>query len=331
MVDLALRVIEYRQLLQILAMFMVVQFFGLLLATQVFTGTSFVQVQGAQTVSSSFDALFFIAYVIVLSVVMLIIFKVYKGDKLFMLLDAAVVLVASFIVFIVSISALQGNAFAGIFGTTSNYVLGASIALAVLLVVAKYKIPRMRNITAMIASVGVGLVIGVSFSFLAAMVFMIILAAYDFIAVFITKHMIALGNVAIEKNLSFLIMVNEVEAVPVSSLTANERAEYNKSKKDPKRHGGEMQKLIGSDMAPVSARMALGTGDLAMPLMLSIAAYKVYLNFTLSLVITLGAILGLIITMLILRRYKRALPAIPPILLGIVIAMLAYFAVTVLV
>ncbi len=327
---MALRVIEYRQLLQILAMFMVVQFFGLLLATQVFTGTSFVQVQSAQTVSSSFDALFFIAYVVVLSVVMLIIFKVYKGDKLFMLLDGAVVLVASFIVFIVSISALQGNAFAGIFGTTSNYVLGASIGLAVLLVIAKYKIPRMRNITAMIASVGVGLVIGVSFSFLAAMVFMIILAAYDFIAVFITKHMIALGNVAVEKNLSFLIMVNEVEAVPLSSLTASERAEYNKAKKGLKTHG-EVQKLVGSGMAPISARMALGTGDLAMPLMLAIAAYKVNLNFTLSFVITVGAIFGLIITMLILRRYKRALPAIPPILLGIAIAMLAYFAVTALV
>lgn len=88
---------------------------------------------------------------------------------------------------------------------------------------------------------------------------------------------------------------------------------------------------MGSGMAPISARMALGTGDLAMPLMLAIAAYKVNLNFTLSFVITLGAIFGLIITMLILRRYKRALPAIPPILLGIAIAMLAYFAVTALV
>jgi presenilin-like A22 family membrane protease len=327
---LALRVIEYRQLLQILAMFMVVQFFGLLLATQVFSGVAFEQIMGAQEVSSTFDALFFIAYIIVFSIIILIIFKIYKGDKLFMLLDAAVVLVASFVVFIVCISALQGNAFNALFGATPYYVLVAAIALAVLLVIAKYKIPKMRNITAMIASVGVGLVIGVSFSFLAAMVFMIILAAYDYIAVFITKHMVALGNVAMEKNLSFLIMVNEVEAVPLSSLTASERAEYNKSKKEMQKHGASMQKLVGNDMAPISARMALGTGDLAMPLMLAIAAYKVNLNFVLSFVIILGAILGLVITMLILRRYKRALPAIPPILLGIVIALLVYLAVSLL-
>ena len=331
MITLALRVIEYRQLLQILAMFMVVQFFGLLLATQVFTGVTFEQIQGAQTVSSTFSALFFIAYIVVLSVVLLIIFKVYKGDKLFLMLDAAIVLVASFMVFIVCISALQGSAFAGLFGTTPNYVVVAAIVLAALLVVAKYKIPRLRNITAMIASVGVGLVIGVSFSFLAAMVFMVILAVYDFIAVFITKHMVALGNIAMEKNLSFMISVNEIEAVPVSSLTAKERSEYAKSRKDMQKHGGNMQKLVGEGMAPISARMALGTGDLAMPLMLAIAAYKVNLNFTLSFVIIIGAIFGLIITMLILRRYKRALPAIPPILFGIAVALLAYFAVMLLV
>jgi hypothetical protein len=77
--------------------------------------------------------------------------------------------------------------------------------------------------------------------------------------------------------------------------------------------------------------MALGTGNLAMPLMVAIAAYKVNLNFVLSFVIILGAILGLVITMLILRRYKRALPAIPPILFGIAVALLAYFAVSALV
>jgi hypothetical protein len=88
---------------------------------------------------------------------------------------------------------------------------------------------------------------------------------------------------------------------------------------------------VSNDMAPVAARTALGTGDLAMPLMLAIAAYKVNLNFVLSFVIIIGATFGLLITMLILRKYKRALPAIPPILLGIGIALLVYFAVIALV
>ena len=210
---MALRVIEYRQLIQIVTMFLIVQFFGLLLATQVFTGTTFTQVTGAQTISSSVNVLFYLVYIIVFSVVIILIFKFYKGDKLFLLLEGAVVFVASFIVFLVSISALQGAAFANLFGVGTTYTLVIAAALALGLVIAKFKKPGLRNITAMIASVGVGVVLGISFSFFAAVIFMIILAAYDFIAVFITKHMIALGNMAIEKNMSFLIMVNEVEAV----------------------------------------------------------------------------------------------------------------------
>jgi presenilin-like A22 family membrane protease len=328
---LALRVIEYRQLIQILVMFMIVQFFGLLLATQVFSGVTFQSIQGAQTISSTFDALFYIAYIVIFSVIILIIFKVYKGNKLFLLLEGAVVIVASFIVFLVSISALQGTAFANLFGNGSLAIFIIALVLAVALMIAKYKRPKLRNLTAMISSVGVGLIIGISFSFLAAVIFMIILAVYDFIAVFITKHMIALGNMAIENNLSFLIMVNEVEAVPVSSLGAKEKAEYNKSKKEISKQNSTFSKLVSNDMAPVAARTALGTGDLAMPLMLAIAAYKVNLNFVLSFVIIIGATFGLLITMLILRKYKRALPAIPPILLGIGIALLVYFAVIALV
>lgn len=331
MVCLALRVIEYRQLLQILAIFLIVQFSGLLLATQVFSGVTYEALQGVQTVSSSFNALFFIAYIVIFSAIILIIFKVYKGDKLFLLLEAAVVLVSSFIVFLVAISALNGTAFESLFGSTPLVIFGAAIVLAAALVVLKYKNPRLRNVTAIISSVGVGLIIGVSFSFLAAMVFMVLLAIYDFIAVFITKHMIALGNMAIDKNLSFLVMINEVEAVPVSSLSAKERQEFGKSKIELKKQGGMTKELVDSNMAPIAARTALGTGDLAMPLMLAVAAYKVHLNFILSFVIIIGALFGLVITMLILRRYKRALPAIPPILFGIGVALLVYFAATVLI
>lgn len=319
------RVIEYRQLIQILTMFLIVQFAGILLATQVFTGVNFQQVQSAQMVSSSVSILFYVAYIAIFSVVIILIMRVYKGDKLFLVLEGAVVVVSSFIVFLVAISALYGSAFSSLYGTSNAIVFIIALALAIALVVAKYKQPRLRNFTAMIASVGVGLVLGISFSFLAAVIFMIILAAYDFIAVFITKHMIALGNMAIEKNLSFLIMVNEVEALPVSSLNRAERKEYENAKGELKKRGGIYGKVVESNMVPVAARTALGTGDLAMPLMMAIAAYKVHLNFVLSLVITIGAFLGLVLTMFILRKYKRALPAIPPLLFGIAVALLVYF------
>ena len=182
-----MRVIEYRQLIQILSMFLLVQFAGLLLATQVFTGTTYQQVSSIQTVSSSINALFYIAYIVVFSVILILIFKFYKGDKLFLLLEGVIVFIASFIVFVVSISALTGTAFSNLYGNSTIAVFAAAVILAVALVIAKYKRPRLRNLTAMIASVGVGLVLGLSFSFLAAVIFMILLAVYDFIAVFNNK------------------------------------------------------------------------------------------------------------------------------------------------
>lgn len=325
---MALRVIEYRQLIQILAIFMLVQFTGLLLATQVFTGATYQQVTSVQTISNSVNALFYIAYIVIFSVVLLLILKIYKGDKLFLLLEGAVVFIASFVVFIVALSAIQGAAFANLYENSPIPVMVLAAILAIGLVIAKYKRPGLRNLTAIIASIGVGLVLGLSFGFFAAMIFMVILAVYDFIAVFITKHMIALGNLAINKNLSFLVMVNEVKAVPLKSLSASQKKEFSKEKKDIAAKNGKMvARLVDKNMVPLVARTALGTGDLAMPLMLAIAAYKVHLNFILSFVIILGATFGLVITMLILRKYKRALPAIPPILFGILVSVLIYFVV----
>ncbi len=327
MVYLALRVIEYRQLIQIVVMFLIVQFVGLLLATQVFTGITYNQVQSAQVVSSSVNTLFLIAYIVVVSVILVAIFKIYRGERLYQIFDAIIILVPSFIVFLVAISALEGNAFQSIFGTGTILTFALAIALSIALVVAKYKRPKLRNLTAMIASVGVGLVLGVSFGFIVALIFMVILAAYDFIAVFITKHMVTLAKVAIEKNISGLIMVSEIEAVPVSMLSAAEKREYQEVKKDLVKQGGVVGDVIANNMVPIPASTALGTGDLAVPLVLAIAAYKVKLNFVLSFVIIIGALFGLILTMFILRKYKRALPAIPPLLFGISVALLTYFAI----
>ena len=321
---MALRVIEYRQLLHILVIFMIVQFTGLLLATQVFTGVTGQQATAAQTVSSSFNALFYIGYIIVLSVVLLLIFKLYKGDKLFLLLEGAVVVIASFIFFLVAIASLTGSAFAALFGSGNMSADVLAIACALGLIIAKYKRPSLRNLTAIIASIGVGLVLGISFSFLAAMIFMVLLAIYDYIAVFVTKHMIALGDMAIAKNLSFLVMVNEVEAFPSSSLSSSQLKEYRIAKRNAPQH---VPKGLGKDMVPMSARTALGTGDLAMPLMLSIAAFKVQFSFVLSFVVAIGAIFGLILTLLILRKYRRALPAIPPLLFGILVSLSAYYGI----
>ncbi|MGC8586467.1 MAG: presenilin family intramembrane aspartyl protease [Candidatus Micrarchaeia archaeon] len=322
------RVVEVRQLLQILIMFMIVQFFGLLLATQVYSGLTYEQIKSAQVISTSANALVYIAYIVIVTAILLIIFRIYKGNKLYLLLEAGVVLIASFFVFLIGIAAVFNSVAYNLYGAGNAYIFATALALSVLLVVAKLKRPQLRNVTAIIASIGVGIILGISFSFLAAFIFMVVLAIYDFIAVFITKHMVALGNAAIEKNLSFLVMVNEYKAIPEKSLSRSEQKEYEKAKPELVKKGGVLKELAKNNMVPIAARTALGTGDLAIPLMVAVSAFKVYLNFVLSFVVALGAILGIVITLFILSKLKRPLPAIPPILLGICIALAIYFGAT---
>ena len=317
--------IEFRQLAQILTMFMIVQFLGLLLSIPLFSGATYQEITSAQVISSPVNALFYIVYIVVFSVVLLLIFKVYKGKKLFVVFEGAIVLLSSFIVFSIIVAVLAGSAQSGIFGSGSIWYFLAALIPAIALVVAKNRMPRLRNTTAIIASAGVGVALGLSFSFPLALVFMALLGVYDFIAVFITKHMIALGDMAVQNNLSFLIMVRETKAVPMSYLTPKEQKEYAKNKPALEKQGGLVDKLTRENMALMPAMTALGTGDLAVPLMLAVSMYKVNLNFVLSFVVVFGSVLGLMLNMLVLRRYKKALPAIPLLLAGIVIALLAYY------
>ncbi len=322
-----LRAIEYRQLLQIVTMFMIVQFFGLLLATQLYSGQTFQQLTSTQVVSSSTSALFYIAYVVILAAVLLLVFRIYKGAMLFILLEGAVVFITSFFVFLIVFEVLLPYSFFA-YGAQVPMALPLAIICSAFLIAAKNKWQRLRNTAAIIASVGVGVVLGSTFSFLAAFVFMLILAVYDFIAVFITKHMVTMARAMSERNLAFLVGVHEIEAVPESALNKKERSEYLREKPVLVKKGGPIIKeMIKRKLVPVPARVELGTGDLAIPLMLAVSAYTVYLSLLLSLSIIIGAIFGLIFTMWLLRKYRIVLPAIPPILFGILIAMAIYFLV----
>ncbi len=311
---MSMRVIELRQLLQILTMFMIVQFAGLLLAALLFNGATYQQIASAQVVTGPNEAVLFIFYIIGVTAVMILVLKYYTS--IYRLFEGFVIFFASAIVFSI-ITALFVSSTITLLGSQVqvSFVIGGALGLA--LVAAKNLRPNLRNLAAIIASIGVGVALGTGFSFLTAIVLMMILAAYDFIAVFVTKHMITLANMVQSQNLAFMVDVNEIEAMPKSRLSASELREYNKEVRMLKAKGKPMQKIAQKGFVPLVASVGLGTGDLAVPLMVAIAAYKVSLSFVLSFFVSFGAIIGLVLTMYILRRYRRALPAIPPLLFGI--------------
>jgi presenilin-like A22 family membrane protease len=314
------RLIENRQLVGILTMFMIVQFAGIALATLWFNGATYQQITSSQVATGPTNAIFLIGYIIILAAVMILIFRFYHGAKLFRVIEGVVIFIASFYVFLILLAYATQN---------TNIATAGAVIMAILLVAAKNKWVKLKNVAAIIASIGVGAVLGVGFSFLAAIIFMGLLAIYDFVAVFITKHMITLANVVTENNLAFMVDMSEVEGVPKSNFSKKEFAEYNKELKASGSRGRRimsvMKKSSGMGLVPISANVALGTGDLAIPLMVAVSAYKLTLSFVPSFFIAFGAVLGLLLTMFILRKYKRALPAIPPLFLGVLIGFALYY------
>ena len=149
---------------------------------------------------------------------------------------------------------------------------------------------------------------------------MALVAFYDYVAVFITKHMLALGNETVNRNLAFMIGTYDVEVVPGRLM--KEGKEKDRLRKEfSKTNSTLLKKLMKAGNIPVPNFSALGAGDLAMPLMLAVSAYATYLSFFVSVIIVVGCAFGLVFAMVISKRYRIALPAIPPLFASANVAM----------
>ncbi|MEK6902051.1 MAG: presenilin family intramembrane aspartyl protease [archaeon] len=85
-------------------------------------------------------------------------------------------------------------------------ILELALVLAVGLVCIRIFAPQYliwRNISSIMATIGVGSLLGASIGVWPVIVFLIALAVYDYIAVFKTKHMVKMAKAVAKKNLSF--------------------------------------------------------------------------------------------------------------------------------
>ncbi len=292
--------IEYRQLARILSMFMIVQLAGIAIAFYVIS-PAFVTVNAGGT-SASPQVIYVFAYIIVTAIIMVLLFRSRKGPLFFRILEFLAVVTAAFYLFLILLSV--------VFPPTSLAPLPIALVAALGVMAAKIKWPGLRNFAAIIASVGVGLVLGIYFSFPLAYALMALLAVYDYVAVFVTKHMVTLGRQAVDLNLAFMIGAYDMEVMPKGAVKDKEIKDVNKAVAQSKNK--TLQNLVKAGNVPMPSFSALGAGDLAMPLMLEISAFGTYFKFFTSLVIMVGAVAGLIFSMWVSKKYKTALPAIPP-------------------
>ncbi len=306
-----------RQVVYIAALFLIAQFMGLMLISLAYF-PAYISVQASSGQSNPVSFVFWlILNIIIVITIMMLIFRYYKGDMFFKLLEAYIVIFGSFFFFLFVVNDAVPSV---------SFLLasGFAFAAAVLLFIYKTKTNRNRNLVTMIASIGagvfIGVSIGISFGFLLLYAMLGIFAIYDYLAVFVLKFMIPFAQESSKRNLSVMIGSSDMEILPKGSG-------INKMKKEEiaKISSPEVKNAIARGNVPVVSSIMLGNGDIILPMVLATGAYAVYANFFLSAMIIAGAGTGLFATMALLRRYKVGLPAIPPLFAFISLFLAAAF------
>ncbi len=306
-----LRILEAHEMVGILALFLIVQFAGLMVAMLTnLSGATGVLINRFENQLGTF------AYgidLLLIAIIFLLLVNRYRrynsslwDHRLFVMFEATVLVVTSWFAFVFLFTALLPR-------DLQNLYLLISLAMAIVVVWYREANRHAKNMATIISSIGVGLVLGFYFSFLYTILILAIMAFYDYAAVFITKSMIKLANKFTDEDVAFLVSEEDVEAIPEQGMSEGQIKEYlnNMGKRfdydDPL-----FKEAVEKNAMPVVSRIQLGEGDLGLPLMAVVSLYFTFSSAFASILVIVGAALGLVVTMRLLKRYRRALPAIPP-------------------
>lgn len=188
-------------MLQLVSLFVITQVLGL------YVGNYLIE-QGIRTVIVSEDpnaienGVALIAWIIGFTIILIATIRLVTENILYIILKALESL------------AIFGSAIIVMlpFNPTDLAAFGLALILVVLRVVVGKSVV-LRNTTSIIAAAGAGALIGASVGAIPILVFLLLMAAYDFIAVFKTRHMVELAKSITTKNLSFTFAMPTVEEV----------------------------------------------------------------------------------------------------------------------
>ena len=206
------------------------------------------------------------------------------------------------------------------------------------------------NVFGIVLAIGLGTAMAVSVSTLIALILLICLSIYDYIAVFITKNMLRLMEIVGTNALPMFIIAGSVEAL--QERTANV---YCDNCRDKMRkisnvrnilEGTKLMHLkcdncglqvyvnpndvnekskiihVGNEDIPKKPKpdiSALGLGDLIIPSML-MGSMAINFNIWWGVAGLIGGMIGMIGNMYVLGKLKRPLPALPLICVGMLCA-----------
>ncbi|MDO8428790.1 MAG: presenilin family intramembrane aspartyl protease [Candidatus Diapherotrites archaeon] len=265
-------------LIQLITIFLITQILGIFVSLNLIQTELKVELvnENANDVSNS---LFLFAQILIMTGVMLLGIKLFKKGFFLRILEGLAILFSSYLVFWTIIPDL-------------------AFMFSVLLLGLKNFMQDnffVKNIVSILAVTGVGSLLGVSLGIIPVIVFLVLLAVYDLIAVFVTKHMLVLAKPVIEKNLAFTV-----------TMPTKEHA---------------YQLGTGDLVIPlVFASSLLNEGK---------SAGLLFPNFLIfPVIILLASLIGLIVTLEIAEKYQKPLPALP---LQVVLMIVVWFSYKILV
>lgn len=301
-----IKVLGTKGVLEILAIFSIIIIVGAYI-TVYSIDTSSISVMLSTFTNPHFVTLSYVLDALILLIIaMLILRRAWVSETfLFKALEALVVGFTSyFVFFLVALMAIPSN-------IALCYLLAVSAAAA--LIVIKNIYPATKDIATAVSSIGVGIVLGVNFSFQYTLAILAVVAVYDYIAVFKTKEMMGLAKVMSAEDMSFLMNMPYLEYIPVNSVSIEDATEYHSYlEKTHKLESPTYRNAIEKGKLPIISNITLGEGDFGLPLMVIVSSAFFVSNPNLTYGLIISAILGLAVTMLLLKKYMRPLPAVPP-------------------
>lgn len=254
----------------LLAAFVVTQAIALL------AGASFIsrQVSVVENPSEPGNALFFFAYAVGASVVLLLLLKYYKGKNLFLIIE-----------YLLTFATVE--LFASLYFSEFNSLLLGVAALSV-----RVLFPKTRFFLLLYSTAVVGALLGASFDLQPAVLLASLLAGYDVVAVFWSKHMITLAKNLEKRGAAFALQL---------------------------KRGKESVQLGTGDVA-IPAMIAVSGLRLAG----KATGFDAFLPGVFALA---GSLAGLALVIFVLERKKGYWPALPPIVFGALAGLAEYWIV----
>jgi len=235
-------------------------------------------------VNDPYGTLYFLGIVLFGTVTLLLLLKYYKGDLLFRFLEVYIIFVGSMMVWQFAIIDAIGQ----LLSSQEEYLIILMVVSALTVAVRFLrKTFTVKNLTLAIAIAGAGGALGSFMGLMPALLLVAALGTYDIIAVFKTKHMIKLAD---ESRLREMPIMFETPSTGI---------------KTGPRKGIKADKDV----------LGLGTGDIAIPLILFVAVLRTLNDWVPVIFTVAGSMCGLALVIYYVTDVKRAaLPALPPII-----------------